>query len=251
MPAICFVLVSISKVLNMSYLAFIVKQLRECKHGHTTDLRFYFAWSTWNLFDQEHERKLSSDDMVSQGFLHLYRMLLSHLFNNYKTAEQESEMCLDFVNHAPSSQSTFSYIPLFYGLSLLAWSRETGRGNRRVIEVTRKQIRQLERQAKQTPRACGGKLFLLRAELSRFLGEHDEVHFLCTCAIALSSSDAGILLDQALANERACRHVLERDKTVEASTYCQEAKSTYLKWGAFAKADLLTEEVSQVFGHEG
>jgi hypothetical protein len=75
--------------------------------------------------------------------------------------------------------------------------------------------------------------------------DHRAVFFEYSNAISCSANH-GILMDQALANERLGRYMLERGDVEKASLYFQEACTTYSKWGANAKVDHLTKEMEKL-----
>lgn len=193
------------------------------------------------------EEKLDLKELshvVMSQLLPLYKMILAYLFGDYKSAVRQSRLCAG-IEDIKSGHVAFTYASLFHALSAIALYRETGTKRRHAIRITRYHTRRLKARALLIPSICSGKLFLLQGELAWVKGNHRSVLFEYSNAISCSA-DHGILMDQALANERLGRYMLERGDIERASLYFQEARATFQKWGANAKSDHLTKEMEKL-----
>ncbi len=86
---------------------------------------------------------------------------------------------------------------------------------------------------------------LIRAELARIDGRHEEAQDLYRAAIDAAGTRA-FPGDLALANERYGRYWLERDQDRIGSLFLLEAMRIYDGWGAAPKAEALAEELSRM-----
>jgi hypothetical protein len=89
-------------------------------------------------------------------------------------------------------------------------------------------------------------LFLLEAELASVCGRNAKAYEKYTCAIAMTAHSGFRMMD-ALANERAARHLLSRGEVLNAEQYFRRACSSYDEWGGKAKLERLQGEVDLIY----
>jgi PAS domain S-box-containing protein len=104
---------------------------------------------------------------------------------------------------------------------------------------------QLKFWADHAPMNYQHKFDLVAAEVARVWGQTEAAADRFDRAIQ-AAKHHGYLQEEALANELAAKFYLAREKTTIAKAYLQEARYSYLKWGATAKVQDLEQQYAQL-----
>ena len=83
--------------------------------------------------------------------------------------------------------------------------------------------------------------FLLEAELAVVKGDHFSVLSKYTIAVAIAEK-AGMLIELAIANERAARYFLSRNDHETGRPFMIQAFRSYHEWGCVLKLEQLKQE---------
>uniref|UniRef100_A0A7S2YKX8 Anaphase-promoting complex subunit 5 n=1 Tax=Entomoneis paludosa TaxID=265537 RepID=A0A7S2YKX8_9STRA len=171
-------------------------------------------------------------------------MIVEFCFGRIDDAEKSYHDCKLKILNNPHSAMDAGGLVFFGCLSLLAQAR---RGKTGRLVIVRKDIQKLRRYAMHAPDNFQGKLLLLQAEYAAVRGKH----LLALSKYRLAIIDfrhAGLLMNEALANELLGKYHLERSSSSSeelAITHLKEALRLYRNWGATAKVDHLKHELQQ------
>ncbi len=139
------------------------------------------------------------------------------------------------------------YIPelnFFHSLTLAALYSDADEKERvRFWKQLRKNQIQMEKWAANSPANYRHKYLLVKAEMNRLKGCDSEAAALYDAAIR-AARDAEYTQNEALANELAARFYQSHDRKTLASSYFDEARYLYAKWGAHAKVAALDAATS-------
>jgi hypothetical protein len=121
--------------------------------------------------------------------------------------------------------STFERVSLFFigSMVALAAARE-GRDVRKNLKFAKSAVKVFKVWATHSPHNCLDRLFLLEAELASVCGQNAKAYEKYTCAMAMTAH-SGFLMMDALANERAARHLLAIDRLI------QRRELARIRWG--------------------
>mmetsp|Transcript_25712 Transcript_25712/g.60503 ORF Transcript_25712/g.60503 Transcript_25712/m.60503 type:complete len:1109 (-) Transcript_25712:67-3393(-) len=175
-----------------------------------------------------------------------HEMVSSYLFGDYENSVRAGELCEELL-HAPVCTVDAPVNALFIGLSAMAQAAQSKTKVRKFKLIARAKImiRLVSKWSDHCPINFLGKLDLLEAELSVFQGKAASI---CakkyTSAIALSR-EAGLVMQTALASERAGRYYLSIKDKENTTQMLKQAKLLYQEWGATLKVTHLDNE----FGH--
>jgi hypothetical protein len=166
-------------------------------------------------------------------------MTLFYYFGAYDLAEQFSDCCRKMYEEH-NFGSTLSGVILFWEcLVFLTIHRSSLSFWRRRHILTR--INLLRHWTKYSYRNLRGKLFLIEAEFAAAVGDHHLAPSLYFSAV-LHLRQSGLLVMEALANERAGKYFASRSDMDHASEYLREAIRLYTVWGSHSKASHLQTE---------
>ena len=181
-----------------------------------------------------------SDHVYPESWIHQQRCIVNYVFGNFETSLAEGDKAGKSGYH-PYESVDIGIGILFHGLACLAVCRSPLHNRRKLIAKAKRYIILLEKISRGAPEYCLGKVFLLKAELSVVHEKFDDARSHYISAIAISSK-GGLLLEEAIANERAGRlmYALEDNR---AAIFFNEAISVFQKWGAKAKSKRLRDEL--------
>jgi hypothetical protein len=177
-------------------------------------------------------------------------MILRYIFADFDGAEREA-VAFRSLRKYLHFKSSFGFISLIEGMTLLAVCNQRPRNVRKKhLSVVKGNIKQLKKEALLNPRDIVGKQFLLEAELAAVRGKHDCAQQKYICAVAVAS-DNGIVLDHAIACERAGRYMMMSMRDEEsANEYFRKAHASYREWGAYCKVEQLEKEMPSTLTDE-
>jgi hypothetical protein len=186
----------------------------------------------WGHFDSEHT--------YHGSWIHFQRCIVAYIFGDFETAVIEGSKA-KISKAFPYQTVDLACMILFDGLASLGLCQQPGCHRRHFIATAKRHIRVIEKISYGSPEYCLGKVFLLKAELSMTTRNFDKAHSEYISAIALSSK-GGLLMEEAIANERAgrCMQMLGDSRSFG---FFNEALELYERWGAKAKARRLRAEI--------
>jgi hypothetical protein len=164
------------------------------------------------------------------------------MFGDYDRAERFSHGCR-VLDDSPFRAPDVVTLIFFDALTALAQARKS---KRKKCTHAEKRYKRLQCWAKHSPLNFLGKQFLLEAEMAVLAGDQSSAYSKYTCAIALSR-EGGLIMQTALANERAGKYMLERGDKDSAAFHIREAISLYERWGGTAKVKHLKQEMNGTF----
>jgi len=175
------------------------------------------------------------------GSINLYSMVVAYHFSNYELAER---LCPKAAQHYRNFSSLGATVGRMYdALSNLAM---VSRGNKRRIWQVRHHLKIMRVWSTNCPENFLGKQLLVEAELEWLLDNIPEAKAKYYMAI-VQSRDAGILMQEALANELAGKFYLKIGDLLKAVPLFEEARRLYKAWGGIAKVRHLEQEIGYLF----
>ncbi len=170
--------------------------------------------------------------------VHLEKLILCYLFQNYQQASEHSQQAQKYLK---SVEAMFAYT-LFHcydsltRLALYATANLTEQ--KAILEKVAHNQKKLQKWVEYAPQNHLHKFYLVEAERYRVLGFNQEATQAYECAIDLAKKHE-FIQDEALSNELAGQFYLGRQENNLAQTYLQDAYYCYLKWGAKSKYEEL------------
>jgi hypothetical protein len=209
--------------------------------GRTTDEPKYFKGEILD-YSVELTAENKEKEPLYYRWILFYCMMVAYCFGDYDLAASFSIGITKLRQDRIAVQAIAAGAIIFYeSIALLASMR-----GRRKLPYVRRNLRKLEYFAKHAPMNFLGKVHLLKAELSVVSGDHLSVHAEYISAI-LFSREAGFVMQEAMANERAGRYYLSRNEEEKGEVYIQEALRVYEIWGGIAKVQHLQTEFPRFF----
>lgn len=191
------------------------------------------------------EDALAKNKSAHLLLIHFMKMVLAYLFGDFVLAGKMAKGCKDAERRVVGSHIV-ALVSFFHGMSVLALAK-TSKHKQKYMLVASQCIRKMNRFALDSPHNYLGHHSLLEAEYAAVSGKEKLAHTKFTCAIALSENQ-GLLLDSSLANERTGRYLIACGKDSLAAPYIKQACLMYKKWGAHAKVEQLSGELSFLEG---
>jgi tetratricopeptide (TPR) repeat protein len=170
-------------------------------------------------------------------FIGTYEMLLAYHFSDFKRAETK----LSAAERIFETTCTLgaAHARMYHALTLLATAKKS---DWKRIRQVRRHLKVMRVWSLSCPENFLGKQLLVEAELAAVLNKRKEAYSKYYLAI-IQSRDSGILMQEALVNERAgkfCASIGDKEK---AAKYLNEALRLYKAWGGAAKCKHLEAEI--------
>ncbi|NEO92083.1 MAG: response regulator [Moorea sp. SIO3G5] len=179
--------------------------------------------------------------------LHLYKLFLCYLFQDYGQAWQHATIAENYLDGAPA----VFIVAVFYwydSLTRLALYPEQNQAQQKQsLDKIAKNQDKIKKWADHAPMNYLHKFYLVEAERYRVLGEKLEAIEYYDRAIA-GAKENQYIQDEALANELAAKFYLEWGKETIAQAYLTRAYYGYSHWGAKAKVEDLEIRYPQFLG---
>jgi hypothetical protein len=172
-------------------------------------------------------------------------VIVSFIFCDYRRSVKYSRPC--FKEH-PYDGFDLATVYGFIGMANIALYKQTGKRYLGMRTLARRCEKKIKHVCKFAPEYCLGKLSLLQAEissLSRMRHHNTVLKYLTAIAVADSSKH---LLEGALAHERYGRYLTDYGDLSSSLTHLRMACSLYREWNAYAKADMLQDEIDKMAG---
>jgi PAS domain S-box-containing protein len=173
-------------------------------------------------------------DRTTLYYLYSNKLLLNYLFCDYKKAIKNGDLAEKYLDGVVG----MVVVPIFFfydSLARLAVFHESSLSEQRVIlkkvSANRKRIKKWAHHA---PGNHLHRFYLIEAERMRILGKDARAKKYYDQAIELAKKHEYIN-EEALANELAARFYFAKENLRIARAYIQDARYTYLIWGAKAK----------------
>lgn len=172
------------------------------------------------------------------------RTILAFLFADYALAFGMISQCERLFQHpmAGFDLCAVSYWTALVSLALAATS--VGREKSRCIARSRRCIEMIEKWSLDSPHNLTARLYLLQAEEASVKGDSKRAYAKYLIAISVARKEQ-LLHEEAIATERAARHMLRLNDFASASPLLQRSFHLYLEWGAMGKAEHLKNEFSR------
>jgi hypothetical protein len=172
-------------------------------------------------------------------------MTMSYYFGRYDLAYQYSDCCCHMYEEH-NFGATLSGVVLFWEcMVFLATHRQKLPLWRRRYILSK--INLLHNWSNYAHENLRGKLFLVEAEYAIAVGAHHSVPSLFFSAI-LHLRQSGLVIMEALANERAGKYFSSRGEVDRASLHLEEAIRLYTVWGSHSKVNHLQTESLKLLG---
>jgi predicted ATPase/class 3 adenylate cyclase/tRNA A-37 threonylcarbamoyl transferase component Bud32 len=177
---------------------------------------------------------LEVNDINSLCELHLNKLILSYLFQEYSRAAEEAAAVEMYL----ASIVGTIWVVLFHfydSLTQLAIFPEAPPSEQeRILEKVAANQEKMKMWAEHAPMNFLHKFYLVEAEHARVLGNHSEAREYYDQAIDLAR-EHDYLNEEALAYELAAKFYLTRGQARLAYHYLRDAHYAYRRWGAMAK----------------
>jgi predicted ATPase len=194
-------------------------------------------------YDEVLEDALKHQRVISASYIRLSRMVVAYVFNDYDLASANAVEEKDYWQLPCTFERASSY---FIGsMVALAEARE-GKEVRKKLKFAKRAVKVFKVWATHSPHNFLDRLFLLQAEVASVCGKNTKAYEKYACAVAMTAH-SGFLMMDALANERAARHLLAIGEVLDAEPYFRRACSSYDKWGGKAKLVRLQAEVDAIY----
>ena len=188
---------------------------------------------------------ISANDLWALYFFHLFKLILSYLFEDAESAQNHTSKIGSYLTATPglASEAAFYFYDSLIALAALSSEAEEASVLFERVEENQKSLQQ--HWAQYAPMNHQHKVDLVEAEKCRVLGQKLEALELYDLAIARAKANEYIQ-EEALGNELAAKFYLDWGKKTIAEAYMQEAYYCYARWGAKAKTDQLEEKYPQL-----
>jgi len=188
---------------------------------------------------------LKNNNIYTVNNIYLAKAIICYFFNNYSAAWENLTL---ISNSDRSWQATILFVEYkFYcNLTLIALYSPP---NRQLLKTINLQQQQMKNWADHAPENYQHKYELLEAEKAKAMGEDAKAMELYDRAVRGARRN-GYLQEEALANERAAEFYLTLKCYTIAQIYMTEAYSSYLRWGAKAKAKDLASKYPRLIAYQ-
>ncbi len=172
---------------------------------------------------------------------YLDKLILCFLFEKYDEALANAQAAEQFKEGFAGGYP----IQVFHFYRTLAYLHDPKK-NRNIPREIRSSRKKMAQWAKLAPANALQKHLLIEAEIARMKDQHEIARKLYDQAIAAANKHK-FLNDEALANELAAKYYLSQDNERLASMYMEDARYTYLLWGAQGKVAYMDQQYSHLF----
>ena len=171
--------------------------------------------------------------------LYYHKLSLCCLFGRYAQAVEFADLLID-RRDAVAGLFCLTREIFFDSLARLnVWLQTSRSEQKRILQIVGANQQKLRKWSDHAPMNHLHLYWLIEAEKSRVLGQHQRVQELYDKAIALSRQN-GYPNEEALVQDLAGQYYLAQDKEPLYKAYLKDAHYAYLKWGAQAKVKDLT-----------
>ncbi|WP_212499805.1 AAA family ATPase [Bradyrhizobium lablabi] len=187
----------------------------------------------------------AAGNLTALTYYFVAKAQLAYLFGSFSEARRYSDAAdagiKTIVNQIIVVEHYF-----YRGLISAALMRQDGTDRAALWTALRRCSAKLARYAKNCPENFASHHHLLQAETASVGGRNERAAVLFDEAAALARQQTFHQIE-ALANELAGERYLASNRERVASTYLLAARKCYVQWGAFAKANQLSQKYGVVF----
>ena len=233
--------------------------VRECAYQDSLDSGTLFLQLQRNLLgltdapcslsDDQFDETQCLEGMRQRQFMtgianyHIYSAEVCSLYGEYERALEHVRAQDELIKSAMSlPQLVRFYITAFLTLSSLYPDMGAGQQSETRARLER-DLARMKRWADSCEANFRHLQNLMEAELQRLDGDHESTLECYDIAID-AARDSGFLRDEAIACERAARHLLAIGRRRSAEGYLRAAHRIYDRWGAHRKVTFLEQEFS-------
>ncbi|HSF76855.1 MAG TPA: AAA family ATPase, partial [Microcoleus sp.] len=199
---------------------------------------------------------LNEDELLQQSIAdnkhmfifvaHLTKLIRFYLFKDYAQSVKSASEAEKYKEGSPALMIGGEH-NFYYSLALLALYPEVSRSEQEEsLKQVAKNQKQMQQWALHAPANYQHKYELVEAEKARVLGEIGKAMEYYDASIQ-GAREQGYIQEEALANERAAEFYFSRGREKIAEIYLTDAYYGYIRWGAKAKVQDLSEEYPEFF----
>jgi len=189
------------------------------------------------------------DNRHSVFSAYLGKAMLCYLYKEYEAAIEYLKLALEYAEPVVTTM-VYSDSNLFYSLALLArYPKAEPELQAEALDIIEKNQETMQNWASHCWENYRHKYELVEAEKARVFGETLRAMEYYDRAIE-SAEEAGYINYQALANELAGEFYLSLGRKKVARTYLNDARYSYIRWGATAKVEDLEQRYPQWFASQ-
>ncbi|MBD2014214.1 AAA family ATPase [Microcoleus sp. FACHB-53] len=186
-----------------------------------------------------------ANDRTAIFILYFNKLVLCYLFTEYQEAVKNAAITERYLDGGLGVVT----VPLFHfydSLALLAiYPSSKTSVQKRILRKVRANQKKMKKWAHYSPANFLHKFYLVEAERCRVLGQEAKAIEWYDYSIA-GANENGYIQEKALAYELAAKFYLSKNKDLISKAYIQEARYSYLKWGATRKVMDLEENYPQL-----
>ncbi|MEG4808951.1 AAA family ATPase [Microcoleus sp. F8-D3] len=177
---------------------------------------------------------------------HLTKFIRLYLFKDYAQSVNIAREAEKYKDGVPGLMSGAEH-NFYYSLALLAQYPEVSSSEQEEsLKQVAKNQKQMQQWAIHGPMNYQHKYELVEAEKARVLGKIGKAMEYYDASIQ-GAREQGYIQEEALANERAAEFYFSRGREKIAEIYLTDAYYGYIRWGAKAKVQDLSEEYPELF----
>lgn len=203
---------------------------------------------TGEIYDEITMLKIHKDskDTTAECSVYIVKLMLSFIFNNYKTAEVNCELTGNLIDSLRSTiaVSVYYFYRALNGLAL--YNKAPLKKQKLIIKDVNIILKKMKNWSMHCPENFLNKYYLIMAEKARVLSDDANAIKFYDEAI-ITSEKNGFIQESAISNECAANFYLHKDNKTLSSYYVLAAYNCYKKWGAFAKAKQLVQNFNSIF----
>ncbi|MBE9475484.1 MAG: AAA family ATPase [Chloroflexi bacterium] len=190
---------------------------------------------------------ITTNDINGRHYFYIGKLILVYHFDVEEKLDEYAGNAEDFLTGGQGMYSTtlnYLYLALA-GLRLIG--RSSSKKDPEIMNLIDQSLRWMSIWSETAPSTFQHKSDLIAAEKARVAGDIENALSHYEQAIS-GAREHSFTHEEALANELYARFWLERGNDRFASLFMREAHSLYLKWGALAKAEHLTNRYPNLIG---
>lgn len=214
------------------------------RHENSTVLMYFPLFGVvYQLMGIESEPERPPNALISFNWAEYQKVTVAFILCDYEEAVKVGRQC---SNDSPYEGFDIAMFDLFFGLANVAFFKQTGKRDLRLLADARRSVKRIDRICKHATDYCLGKLSLLQAELSSLSRrKHQNTVRKYMIAIALADSKKR-LFEGAVAHERYGRYLAECGEAPSSLSHLGMACSLYREWNAYRKVDMLQDEIDKM-----
>ncbi|HBB34966.1 MAG TPA: hypothetical protein DDZ80_19765 [Cyanobacteria bacterium UBA8803] len=187
----------------------------------------------------------AANDLTAICVLHFNKLILFYLFESYHQAVENAAIAQKYLEGLRGTV----IVPLFHFYDSLArlavYPKVPPAQQKEILKKVNANQKKMQQWAQHAPMNHLHKFYLVESERYRVLGQLDRAAKFYDLAIERAKANE-YLQEEALAYQLAAKFYLSQGKTTIARAYMQDARYSYLQWGAMAKVRDLEERYPQL-----